>query len=359
MGMSPNSYHRRIVTDREVLSESYVPSIVHARETQIQELTSCLFPAFEHKKPVHAWLYGPPGSGKTCVARYVLGELSQRHSLRNAYVNCWHHPTLYSILDKVAQELRLLGTEIQSTAIKLDRFKKAVGPKPFILVLDEIDKVPPKERNAILYSLSGIESLGLICIAGNRHAFHILEDRVKSRLNPKLIEFKPYSDKELVVICSLRAELALEPETCSQGTLREISRMGHGDARCAIQTLGIACQCAERYGARYLGRTHVKQGWNRARELKALYSLDALSDHHRLLYELLKTKGELLSGELWRLYLRKCKEKGLRPIAVRTFSDYMNRLIREGLVTGKRAQIRGKVRIFKIRKQRRDRYENE
>jgi orc1/cdc6 family replication initiation protein len=359
MGMSPNSYHRRIVTDREVLSESYIPSIIHARDKQIQELNLCLSPAIEHKKPIHAWLYGPPGSGKTCVARYVLSQINAHHPLRNAYINCWQYPTLYSILDKVAQELKLLGPEIQSTAVKLGKFRKAVGTKPFILVLDEIDKVLPKERNAILYSLSSIENLDLICIAGNRHSFHILEDRVKSRLNPKLIEFKPYSDKELTVICSLRAELALEPETCPQGSLREISRLADGDARCAVQTLNIACQYAERDGTRLLGRTHVNQGWNRARELKALYALDALSDNHRLLYALVKRKGELLSGELWRLYLRTCRAKGIKPIAVRTFSVYMNRLIREGLVTGKRAQIRGKVRIFKIRKQRRDRYENE
>ncbi|MBM3157438.1 MAG: AAA family ATPase [Chloroflexi bacterium] len=348
--MSPNSYHRRIVTDREALSESYVPTIILARDSQIRELTTCLSPALEHKKPIHAWLYGPPGSGKTCVARYVLSQINQHHTLRHAYINCWNYPTLYSILDKVAQEIRLLGPEIQSTAVKLDKFRKAVGAKPFILVLDEIDKVLPKERNAILYSLSGIPGLGLICIAGNRQSFCILEDRVKSRFNPKLIEFKPYSDKELTVICSLRGELALEAEACSQGTLKEISRLAEGDARCAIQTLNIACQYAEREGSRLLVHTHVKQGWSRACELKAVYTLGALSDHHKLLYELVKGKTDLLSGDLWRLYLETCRARGMKPIAMRTFSVYMNRLIREGLVTGKRAPIRGKVRIFKIRK---------
>ena len=244
MGMSPNNHYHPIVTDGEVLSESYVPSIVHVREDQVKQLLSCLSPSPQSKRLTHTWLYGPAGSGKTCVARYVLNELNQRHTLRSVHVNCWNHPTLYSILDKVAQELRLLGTQIQSTVVKLDRFKKAVGTRPFILVLDEIDCVAPKERNAILYRLSSIENLALVCIAGNRYSLHVLEDRVKSRLNPKLIEFRPYTPEDLATICRFRAELGLEPDAWSEGTLRRIAQLAVGDARCAIQTLGIASQQA-------------------------------------------------------------------------------------------------------------------
>jgi len=351
--MSPNSYHRRIVTDGEILSESYVPNILHAREYQVRELISWLSPTHQTNRPLHIWLYGPPGSGKTCVASYVLIELNQRFTLRHVYVNCWNHPTLYRILDKVAQELRLLGTEVQSTSVKLDTFRKAVGGKRFILVLDEIDRITPKERNAILYSLSSIEGLGLVCIADSRYSFHILEDRVKSRLNPKLVEFKPYTTRDLATICRFRAEIALDPDAWTAKTICDISQLAGGDARCAIQTLFIASRNAEKDGDRLILQKHVKEGCCQAHELTRVYALSTLTDHHRLLYQLVETKEEVLSGELWQLYLKKCKSKGIKPIAVRTFSDYMNRLKREGLITGKRAQLRGRVRMFKIKKQRR------
>ena len=348
--MSPNSYHQRIVTDGEVLSESYVPHIVHGRDSQIRDLTSLLTGVIQSRQPSHAWLYGPPGSGKSCVATYVLNELKQHHNLRSIYINCWNHPTLYSILNKIALDLRLLGTELNSSAFKLEKFRKAVGGKPFILVLDEIDKVSPKERNRILYALSSIEGLGLVCIAGNRYSFHTLEGRVKSRLNPKLIGFKLYSSQELATVCRFRAELALDPDSWSEKTVRDIARLAASDARCAIQILRIASRKAERDGAGLMSFKNVMKAWNVARELKDVYILDSLSDHHRLLFRLVQKKGEVLSGELWRLYLRRCKSKRIKPIAVRSFSNYMNRLIREGLITTSRALLRGRVRIFKVKK---------
>jgi len=348
--MSPNSYHRRIVTDGEALSESYIPHILYGRDNQLRELTSVLTGIIQSRQSLHAWLYGPPGSGKTCVARYVFSQINQRYALRNVYVNCWHYPTLYSVLDKVAQELKLLGPEIQSTSVKLEKFRKAVGTKPFALVLDEIDKVTPKERNAILYNLSSIEGLSLICIAGNRNSFHTLEDRVKSRINPKLIEFKVYTYKEITAICRYRAELAIDPDSWSEKTLRDISRLAASDARCALRILRIASRKAERDGTGLISFQNVMKAWNVAKELKDVYALDSLSDHHKLLFQIVQKKGKVLSGELWRLYLRRYKSKRIKPIAVRSFSNYMNRLIREGLITTNRAALRGRVRIFKVKK---------
>jgi DNA-binding transcriptional ArsR family regulator len=38
----------------------------------------------------------------------------------------------------------------------------------------------------------------------------------------------------------------------------------------------------------------------------------------------------------------------LNPIALRTFSEYMNKLRDVGLVKVSRARVRGKVRLFKV-----------
>lgn len=40
--------------------------------------------------------------------------------------------------------------------------------------------------------------------------------------------------------------------------------------------------------------------------------------------------------------------KGEQPIALRTFSEYMNKLIELDLVEWDRALVRGKVRVFKV-----------
>ena len=50
----------------------------------------------------------------------------------------------------------------------------------------------------------------------------------------------------------------------------------------------------------------------------------------------------------WKAYLEKCGELKKQPIALRTFSEYMNKLIELDLVQWDRALVRGKVRVFKV-----------
>lgn len=83
-------------------------------------------------------------------------------------------------------------------------------------------------------------------------------------------------------------------------------------------------------------------GWNSAKNLKKTYLLNKLTLHHRLLYELVKENKEIKSGELWKIYLEKCKNLKTQPIALRTYSQYMNKLIEPDLVKWERALVRGK-----------------
>jgi hypothetical protein len=56
--------------------------------------------------------------------------------------------------------------------------------------------------------------------------------------------------------------------------------------------------------------------------------------------------GQINSGELWEAYLDDCREQNKPAIALRTFSEYMNKLIELDLVRWDRALVRGKVRVF-------------
>lgn len=63
----------------------------------------------------------------------------------------------------------------------------------------------------------------------------------------------------------------------------------------------------------------------------------------------MKNSGILLR-DLCRLYLKTCKVRDAVPIAVavRTCSEYCNKLAELGLVQAKRAAIQGKVREFRV-----------
>lgn len=314
----------------------------------MKETALCLRPLTESRKPVNCWFYGRPGVGKTATARWMLRKLDTEAGITGVYVNCWEYPTFFSVLERIALELRMLGAEKLSTSFKLERLKRHISKDRLVVVLDEIDQPPPKERNAILYNLSDIPKVGLICACNSQHVYYGLEERVKSRLNPVRLLFGEYNQDELFEILNQRAQYALAPDSYSENLLRTIAGIAGGDARIAIQTLKNAAYLAERDDRKEIGSSHVKRAWNGAKDLKKTYLLRKLTDHHRLLYELVAKSKKVLSGDLWRLYLKTCNMKKIRPIAVRTYSDYCNKLVELSLVQAKRAAIQGKVREFSV-----------
>lgn len=175
-----------------------------------------------------------------------------------------------------------------------------------------------------------------------------MEDRIKSRLNARQIEFNPYSVQDLVYILRQGAELALAPGTWAPRILEQIAKLAEGDARVAIQTLRNAAQFAEDSGSKAIGEEDVKKGWNNAKDLKRTYLIRKLTEHHNFLYQIVRDRKQILSGELWQAYLKECRQLHRKPVAPRTFFAYMNKLCELDVVTAERARARGNVRLFTL-----------
>jgi len=337
-----------IVRNPDLLEETYIPANIPVREPHIKELSHCLKPALRNKKPMHSWLHGRPGTGKTLTAKFILRKIKEEAYVNGIYVNCWEQNSFYSVLDKLVRELRILGAEKLNTSFKLERLERFLGRKPFIIVLDEIDQPKAGERDSIIYNLCNLGNVGLICVCNCRSVLYLMDERIKSRLNAKQLEFNHYNESDLSYILKRRAELALHPDSWNDITLKKIAVLAEGDARVAIQTLKNSAYHAETDFSRTIKEKHIKEGNNSAKVLNKSYLLDRLTSHHRLLRELVKASKEINSGELWKAYLAKCLKLKKQPIALRTYSEYMNKLIELDLVQWDRALVRGKVRVFKI-----------
>lgn len=346
--MPANPAEARVLTNPGLLDEEHVPDNMLRREQRIAEIEVCLLPTLKKQRPLHVWLYGSPGTGKTTAARYVLEKMHRESGVQGAYVNCWQHDSLYSILDYITAEMRILRAEEQRTARKLEKFQQHIKQEPFVFVLDEIDKPSPKERASILYSFCNIPRIGLISISNSCDPLFELDARVRSRLNPVLVVFGPYTCEELAAILVERAQEALADGSWDRKMLRQIAELARGDARMALQTLKKAAWIAERDRATRITDSHVSKAWGSTRELKTRYLLRKLTPDHRILYEIVKYQGQILSSDLRQLYLLECSRMKRRPIAERTFSDYINDLKREDLAEVERARVRGKVRLVRI-----------
>lgn len=340
--------HASVMVDEVMFRETYVPEKLHARDNQVQEILRCLSPALKKRKPIHLWLHGRPGTGKTSTALHILKHMKEKNGIDGLRVNCWEKDTFFEVLDEIISQLKILSAEEHRTSLKLEKLRKHLGDQPFIVILDEVDQLKPAERSTTLYNLESLGNVGVICISNSQQALLELDERVRSRLNPWAVSFAEYNSKDLMDILNHRAELALAAGVWSDRTLRQIVDMSSGDARVAVRSLKAAAELAETERLDAISTHAIRKQWNEAQEAKKACILKNLTEDHRILYEIVEQKRQILSGDLWREYQHRCTLLKRKPLASRTFSDYANRLVQAGLITSERARVKGKVRLFKF-----------
>jgi orc1/cdc6 family replication initiation protein len=319
--------HEPIICNGRLLSDENFDGKPLERETQIGRLRACLRPMLRGEEPMNAWLYGPPGTGKTTVARWVMNDVCASGTRRiGVHVNCWQHRTLYSVLQAIIDELNILMSEAQNTNFKFDRIRRVFHDRPAVIILDEADRPMPSQGEEIIYGLLNLPRTGLICIGNSTRALAMLDERVRSRLNPAPIEFLEYSSAEMETILADRAHRALTPGSWKPDDLKSIAAAAGGDARAAIQMLRRVAAAAEMKGSKRLDTRLVDSYSRQHQAIQRTSRLEALSEHEKIIRELAAQRGPLGTTELRRRYGEYCRRHELQPIAKRTFSKYLSQL---------------------------------
>ncbi len=274
--------------------------------------------------------------------------MNRRTRIPGIYVNCWKHNTFYSVLEYLLDEMKRGFGDARDTSVKLGQFERMIKDRPFLIILDEIEIVHSGERNDIIYNLFSTGKVGLMCISENWYSLLQLEARIKSRLSPRLVAFRPYSLNELVDILRERAVRALHPDSWNTRTLELIAQKARGDARIAIHTLRNAAVNADAESANKIQPTHIREGFSDTKDLRTSYDLKRLTQHHTLLYGIVMDHPEITSPELLRAYIKECKSKNWKPVAERTFSLYMKRMTELKLLKAERARVKGRVHAYRV-----------
>jgi putative ATPase len=231
---------------------------------------SALALAIAEDRVASSIFYGPPGSGKTTLARVIAHTTGAAFEELSAV-----SATVADVRAVLARATERLGTESLRT----------------ILFLDEIHRFNKAQQDALL---PAVES-GLITLIGatTENPYFEVNSALLSRT--RIYELEPLSEEELAVIVR-RGAAALETDL-PPDLVPLVARLANGDARTALNILELAWQTAQAEGSA-LTEDHVADA---ARKRPVVYDKDG-DAHYDFISAFIKSiRGSDPDGALYYL----------------------------------------------------------
>ena len=271
-------------------------------------------------------IYGPRGTGKTHFTHSLLED----NEANTCYVSCNRFNTQYKVLkqiyQKVAGEDIGSGHHVSDLQRKVEERTDAVQT---VVVLDEIDFLLLNDGDSLLYFLSRIknsENLAVITISSNRAELP-LEERTKSSLQPRKINFPMYKTKQVFEILRIRARDSLIPRSVQREALTYIASTT-SNINQGLHWLRTAAEHADNAVTENVVHDVEDQAYQRYVDS----ILDPFSTHHDLVYQAIQELSEkekqavVQSGEIYNRYRELCKAYGEDTLSQRRISDFLKHL---------------------------------
>ncbi len=196
-----------IFRDSVALDYDYIPKIIPYREAEQKEIIFAIKPLLQKRNGKNIFIYGKPGIGKTLICKSVLNELEETtDEIFTFYINCWKKNSTYKVAMQLAEELNIPFVQTKKTDEVLELIKKEINKKSAVFVFDEADKI--EDYSFLYFTLEEIYRKSVIIISNNREWIINLDSRIRSRLLPQVIEFKPYNKSEVEGILKERIKYA-------------------------------------------------------------------------------------------------------------------------------------------------------
>ena len=319
-----------MIHDARVLRAGFVPREVEHRDAEVNHLSSVLEPITNGEPADTAIVTGPSGTGKTCISQFVTERLREEVlDVETTYVNCWRNytrfRTLYQILDDFGATIDIHRQSTPHDEL-VDRLQQHDGPRT-VVILDEVDQL---EDPSVIYDLHSLPQFAIICIANKEEElFSRVDDRLVSRLrSSEHVRMDKYHDGQLYDILSARTKWGLDEEVITDDQLYRIADAAAGDARLAIGILRTAAGKADRENCERITDDILIDAAEDARAQIKQKSLDSLTPHQRVVYDIVREHGPLGPSEIHERY----SEDVADPRTKRTVRAYLSKMTQYNLL---------------------------
>ncbi len=313
--------------NEDALDYEFVPKELPFRENQQHTLANCIKPLLQGRNGRNVFVYGAPGIGKTAATRWVLKELEEStDDVHTLYINCWQKNTTFKIFEELCHLLGYKFTQNKHSEELLTVIKNYTLKKPAVFVFDEIDKA---EDLDFLYALlNDIYKKALVLITNYKNWLDDVEDRIKSRLVPEVLEFAAYDSTQTKEILKQRMGYAFVPGAWQADAFSLIAdKAGElRDVRVGLYLLREAGLAAEEASNRKITLEHAQKAVTKITDF-VRKDADQLDGDTQLVLTVVKEQSGGRIGDLFKTYT----EKGGQG-AYKTFQRKIDKLNKSGFL---------------------------
>ncbi len=300
------------------LDFNFVPKLLPYREKQQHYIANCIKPLFQERNGKNLLIHGSPGIGKTAAIKWIFRDLEEEtDEIIAIYINCWQRNTTYKILVEICSQLGYKFTQNKKSDELLRIITNMLNKKQgVVFAFDEIDKA---EDYDFLYSiLEEIYKKTILLITNYKIWLNDLDERIRSRMTPEMLEFQQYNKNETEGILKKRAGYALVPDVFEEDAFRLIADKTFQlkDIRSGLYMMKEAAQAAEDASSKKIKMEHANAALQKLNDF-SIQNSDSLDDDIKPILDIIKEKAEIKIGDLYKLYAKKGGNMPYRTFARR------------------------------------------
>lgn len=292
------------------LSYEFVPKLIPYREGQQKRIASCIAPLFQDHSGRNIIVYGPPGVGKTVATKHILNEMEEKtDEIIPIYINCWQNNTSYKVTLAMCEMIDYKFTHNKNTSELFDVIASRLNKYNTVFVFDEIDKA--EDFDFLYLILQKIHNKAVVILTNFKDFVGDIDMRIRSRLVPEMLEFKPYDETETRGIIEQRINYAFHDDVWDKDAITKVVNRASAakDLRVGLYLLHEAGLSAEEKSSKTVTGEHVDTAITKLDEFQIKDSSELADETQKILGVIKKQKQERKIGDLYQEFVDECGSK--------------------------------------------------